>query len=390
MFFIGVVSINHKLLIGIVAALVIVALGVFFIQTPTALFGAGLSNKETVIVGVVLPLTGTSADNGNNAKNGLLLAQKEINSSNLKYKINLVFEDSEYNSEKAVSAINKLISVDAVKFVVGEYGSSQTKAIAPIAESNKVILITPGSQATSLSSAGDYIFRTQTKTDDESAYFAKKIFELIGNKKLGLIFINTEYGVSYIKDFSGQYLSLGGKLGLAQNYDSKESDFSTVLLKAKEDGVEYLLIGATRKGAAQILNKSKELGLKIKFFGASVIEGKEFLDIAGANAEGIIIPSPFNADSKDSAMVKFQSKFFAEHNSNGDMISANGYDALMLLSKCFESVGAQTDKVRDCLYSTKEYHGASGVISFDANGDVKKPFMLKIAKNGTFVLYEAS
>src|SRR3989344_8827560 len=126
---------------------------------------ARASTKETIKIGVVLPLTGPSADGGNYVKNGLLLAQDELNNDqDLAYHYELLFQDSMYDPKTAVSAVRKLIDSDQVKYIVGAQGSSETLAITPIAEENKVILITPGSQSDKISQAGDYIFRTQVNT----------------------------------------------------------------------------------------------------------------------------------------------------------------------------------------------------------------------------------
>ena len=110
--------------------------------------------------------------------------------------------------------------------------------------------------------------------------------------------------------------------------------------------------------------------------------------MAGPLADGLLYPYPFDDESDISSQKSFQDKYIEEYGEKSEMLSANGFDSLMLLSSCFEKVGNNVEKVKSCLYSIKNYQGASGVLSFDENGDVSKPFILKTVKNGQFVKYE--
>lgn len=347
-------------------------------------------SSEEVKIGVVLPLTGTSADNGENMKRGLDLALKEINdNSRTEHKVKLIYENSEYKSDKAVAAANKLISLDGVKFIIGDYGSSQTLAIAPIAEKSRVILITPSSQADGITEAGDYVFRTSTSAKQEAKLFSQYVFDKIGNTELGILALNTDYGVSYIKEYSSNLQSLGGAVGLVQKYETTDNDFRQFLLKFKEVATKDILLIGNRKSNGLILKTAKELKMPFTFFGTSPTEGEELIKVAGAAADGLIYPYPFDDSATSSAVLAYQEKYQAAYDGKkGEMISSSSYDALKILSQCFESVGSNVEAVKKCLYDTKNYDGASGLITFDSNGDVSKPFILKVVKDGQFVKLE--
>ena len=375
----------NKILLGVCGLVLLFA--AFAGLNATGFFA--VQGNEIVKIGVILPLTGTSADAGNYVKEGLLLAQEEINFKSNK-KIQLIFEDSSYQSEKSVSAINKLIFSDGVKYIIGEYGSSQTLAIAPIAEANKVILISPGSQADKISASGDYIFRTQVTTAQEAHYLAEFIASEARGGKIGILALNTDYGTSLISDMTKDLNQLGEKVSWTELYAGTETDFRTHLLKANSEGVKYLLLGANRKFGGLIVKQAKELGYDFKFYGTSVIEGQEFLDTAGSAADGLIFSSPFNPDSTEPNMQLFQKKFFSKYGVKSEMLSANGYDALTILYHCITTSVDSSNNVKTCLYSTKNWQGASGTITFDANGDVEKQFNMKTVKDGKFITYGAN
>lgn len=347
------------------------------------------AEKKTLKIGVILPLTGPSADMAENAKKGITLALNEINSSEQsKNKIELLFEDSQYKNDAAVTAINKFINLDKIKYIIGDYASPQTLAIAPIAEQNKVILITPTAQAASITHAGDYIFRTQTNTTYEAKYFADFVYKKIGAEPLGIIAINTDYGADYVKDFSERYKELGNNLGLIQKVDSASADFKTELLKIKETGIKNVLLISTRKIGGKIIKQAKELDIEIMFFGTSSIEGIELIEIAENAANGLIYAYPFDNNSDNFQQQNFQNKYEAKHGIKAEMTAANFYDSLMILNNCFNAKGTEVETVKACLYRTRDYSGASGNISFDENGDVNKTLLIKTIENNQFVPYK--
>ena len=352
---------------------------------------ARASTKETIKIGVVLPLTGPSADGGNYVKNGLLLAQDELNKAednadqDLAYHYELLFQDSMYDPKTAVSAVRKLIDSDQVKYIVGAQGSSETLAITPIAEENKVILITPGSQSDKISQAGDYIFRTQVNTAQESPFLAEHIFKAIGSKPLGLLLLNTEYGESIINNFNPKFESLGGNIAGVERFEPKETDYRTPLSKLKEKGARFILMGALRQNGGHIIKQAKELDMKVRFFATSPIEGKELLEIAGEAAEGLEYSYPYDPKGSGKEEKEFREKYKAVYGSENEMLSANGYDTLKILSQCIEQEKSDVEKVKTCLYTIKEYAGASGVFSLDQNGDAVKHMIIKTVKDRTFI-----
>ncbi len=344
--------------------------------------------KETVKIGSVIPLTGNRAEGGSFIKNGIDLAVAEINNdSSRKYAINIIFEDGQYKPDVGVTAIQKLINLDNVKFVIGELSSTVTLAMAPIAEQNKVILITPGSQSEKITTAGDYIFRTQMNTAQEAPFLADYLADRT-NVTVHLMGINTDALQSFLSTFKTEYEKRGGKMGIVEKYEITDADFRTQLLKLQQANATYVILLSIPKSTGLILKQAKELGLNITFFGTTAVEGQELLTAGGNAVDGLLYSYPYDETSEDSAMKSFREKYFAVYGKKNEVLAANAYDTVRILSICFESIGTGVDAVKDCLYDTKGYKGASGEITFDENGDVSKPFIVKTVRNGTFVKYE--
>lgn len=61
---------------------------------------------------------------------------------------------------------------------------------------------------------------------------------------------------------------------------------------------------------------------------------------------------------------------------------AGAYDIVFLVTDAIAKNGENAEKIRDNLYSVKNFEGAVGKISFDKNGDVILGFSVKQVKNG--------
>jgi len=146
------------------------------------------------------PLTGDAAVYGEWDTQGIELAVEEINANGgvNGMQIKVIHEDDQLDPKTAASALNKLITVDKVPAVIGADASSVTLAIAPIAEKNHVVLITPESAAISISNAGDYIFRVFPSNAAEGT----KLVELASNLNItngAILYINNDSDLNWQK-----------------------------------------------------------------------------------------------------------------------------------------------------------------------------------------------
>ena len=113
---------------------------------------------DSIKIGVILPLTGAASEIGNNILDGIIISSEYYDSISSK-KFSLIIEDSKLDAKQAISAANKLITVDKVKAIIGLASSTEALAVAPICEKNKIPMISSTASTPLLSTAGDYVFR---------------------------------------------------------------------------------------------------------------------------------------------------------------------------------------------------------------------------------------
>ncbi|MDP2752894.1 MAG: ABC transporter substrate-binding protein, partial [Nitrospirota bacterium] len=170
---------NHKSSIVLsVISIIVASLMVFS-------FGCAKKEEKEIKIGASLPLTGEIASYGNRAKRGIEIALDEINSVggiNGK-KVLVIFEDEKNDPKTAVSIITKFATVDKLPVVIGSAGSTVTLAMTPIANQNKVVLISPMSSSIKLTTeSGPYFFRVCPADDAQAKILADWVFEE-GHKK---------------------------------------------------------------------------------------------------------------------------------------------------------------------------------------------------------------
>lgn len=340
---------------------------------------------ETIKIGVIAPLTGVRADAGEFTKNALAIAEEEINADAVrKFKTQFLFEDSRYEPAPAVSALRKLIDIDDVRYIIGPHGSSEVLAAAPVAEQQKVILIAPASQTSEVSQAGDYIFRLIHNSAQEAPVSAAFVAQRMKGGTLHFLALNTAITEAYLKDFTPPFEQAGKKIGLVEKFDSKAGDFKTELAKIKSKNPTDVFLIAAPKHAGLILKQANELGIKAQFYNIGV-EGPDLLQLAGSAAEGLLYPYSYDVAGKSERVAHFYNAYAARFKGEPDTVAANVYDAAFLVSDCVEQVGDEVEKVKQCLYATKNFNGASGIFSVDENGDAVKNIFFKTVKGGKFV-----
>lgn len=367
-----------KLLVSIaVVAVIILGLIVAFWPKP--------AEEEVIKIGMVLPLTGEGTpDQGQASQKGAILAMKEINSEggiNGK-KLKLVVEDSQCQPQKGVTAIEKLINVDKVDFIIGDICDSVTAAIMPIAEDNRKILITPGSTSPAISDAGDYIFRFWFSEKDLGGIVAEQAYKM-GYRNISILYINNAWGIAQKNGVANKFEDFGGDIVYAQAINPNVADYKTEILKSEEKNPEAYYIGLHPGGLVTSIKQMKELGVEKQIFSHGGLVGStQVLGLGGDLLEGIIAPFVFNP-SED-----FRNKFVDEFGEEPGITADSSYDAVMVLAKIMIKTREENpDTTKNELYKIRDYDGASGTITINEKGDIYRPLRLMVVKNGKLVLY---
>jgi branched-chain amino acid transport system substrate-binding protein len=342
---------------------------------------------DKVIIGAIMPLTGDVASYGIAIKNGVSLAVEQLNAAGgiRGRNIEIIYEDDKADPKTGVLAAQKLIFVDKVPAIIGAVASGVTLAVAPICESNKVILLSPASSSPKLTSAGEFIFRNYPSDELEGNLVAKFA---IARKyyKAAVLTANTEYGVGLNKVFSDEFTHIGGKILFNERYAEGTTDFRTSLTKIKQANTDCIFIVGYSRELGTLVKQARELGITKQFLSTVNFYDAQSIITGGAAVDGTIFSSPvFDPKSTNPVMSDFVKAFKSAYGLEPDVWSAHGYDAMKLLAVAMQHNGLQPTHIKEGLHAITDYPGVSGNTSFDKNGDVIKPARFLTVSNGQFV-----
>jgi len=346
---------------------VCVALAILILTNLT--YAKSKPEQDIIKFGFIGPLTGQAASYGDAQKRGIQIAVEEINSSGgiNGRNIKVVFEDDQMDPNKALSAIKKLIDIDKVTAIIGETTTAGTLAIAGTANKRKIVLLSPSASGEKVTDAGDYVFRV-APSDSFQAIVAAEFIHHKGFKKGTIVYTNDDWGNGLKKAFEKSLGRLGGEILLAEGCTPGTQDFRTILVKIMDIRPEFIYIPLYLDESATFLRQVKELKVNSQILGADNFSDKALLTTAGSTADGVIFTMP--AEPHNEEYSSYLAKYMAKYNENGNYTSASAYDCVYLLTDSVRKSSLNGEQIKNALYNVKNYKGASGLISFDNNGDV--------------------
>lgn len=370
--------------IGIIVVIIVV-LAIMLIVTQTK------KEPKVIKIGAILPLTGPAAKYGILTKEGMELAVEEINEQ-YKYKgisVKILFEDDGGTPQGGVNAFNKLIKIDKVPVITGAILSQIVLSVAPIAEVNKIVLLSVGASSEKIKESGDYVFRIRESSKPHGEKAAEFVLSI--SNQAGVIFLNAENGISYADEFRKKYEKEGGTIVLWEKYNEGETDFRTYLIKVKEKRLKVVYIPGLAVEIAYILKQAREMGISAIFVSSVGAENPKVLEIAGEAAEGLVYTYPYfdvSLEEIDMRIKEFVDKYVEKYGHNPDFLAANGYDGVKLLTEVIMKHGYKAEAIKNGLYEIKNFPGVGGEFSFDEYGEVTKPVILKHIKDRKFQVFK--
>jgi len=362
---------QKKQVVGVIVLVLVVVVGVWY-RSNNRTENISPENKVVIKIGATLPLTGDVAFLGGPHKQAMLMALEDVQkASSLKYNYQIIFEDDQFNSTKAVTAANKLVSVDGTKALVS-FGSPAGNAINPIAQLNKVVHIN-GFASDPNVAKGEYNFVHWTPPYEEAGLLVKEL-ESRGIKKVVVFDLNHSGALPLSESFVDMADKQGIEVAARYTSNPEDRDFRTIIQKAKAQGAEMFVILLPSPYVEILAKQIKEFGVKTPM---TSIESFQFTDQPQLFTGLWYVTG---AEMKDWFVQQFTQNYGVAPN----MGSGNGYDVVALLIKAFEKAGdgknaPSSEDLSKALGSIKNFDGAMGDnMKFDQEGIVVTKATVKI------------
>ncbi|MCB2191485.1 MAG: ABC transporter substrate-binding protein [Deltaproteobacteria bacterium] len=366
--------------------------------------------KEPVKIGAFFALSGPAAFIGAPTKLVALMVVDKINKEGgiQGRPIELVLADTEGEPTKAVMAFKKFVNVDKVAAVVGPTRTGTGMAVKKQVEAAKMptVMTVGGDPVIMEGKIGKMNFGTAHwvfKAPQRSSIAVKKVLAYLkahGLTKVALLSASDGFG----RDGARWIGKLAPKYGItmvgSEQFNPKDVDMKSQLTKLAASKPQAIVCWTIGPAAAIVSKNHHALGIKSPLVQCHGVPGPKYIQLAGAAAEGDLMPSTKlmvyqylpDSDPQKKVIDEFVRLYNDVYKYNKDypINTHSGYawDAVYLLAGAMQKAGTDPAKVREALENTKDYVGVSGVYNLspkDHNGlGVDSMVMIQV-KDGKFV-----
>ena len=317
------------------------------------------------------PFTGGSAPMGVSMRDGAKLAINEINSKggiqvgNAKMKIEVVERDDEAKNERGALIAQELASMPGLSGVIGSVNTGVVMAgDRHLEEKGITKIITPAAGSASMTQwvgkAQDLpIFRFAAHDGIQAAMVVEEAIKR-NFKKVAILHDATNYGVSGRDDLVNQIHKQGDKLQVVatEKFNIGDKDMTAQLLRARQGGAEAILIWAIGPELAAVANGRAKMGLAAPLIGGWTLSMSNFIDNAGKNGNGALMPQTFIEDPitpRAKSFIEAYHKAYGVNRIPSAVSAAQGYDAVYLFAAAVKQAGsADTRKIKAALEDLKD------------------------------------
>jgi len=203
--------------------------------------------------------------------------------------------------------------------------------------------------------------------------------------------VSQDYSVGLSKYFEDAFkdLTKDDKAIVATlDYQDGTQDFTAQLTKVRQTNPDIIFAPGNYGDGALLIKQARELGIKQPFLGGDTWEAPEFIQVGGAAVEGVVYSTHYSAEAPVTDMsTTFVNEYSKKYQGKDpNTFAALGFDAYLVVLDAIKRAGAADSvKIRDALAETKDFKGATGVITLDKDRNAVKSAVINEVKGGKFV-----
>lgn len=354
----------------------------------------------TIHVGLIAELSGDLPAVGASCRTAAELAVREVNETGglavggQKYRIELAIEDNASKADQSAAAAQKLASDTDVVAIVGPNASLGAIPASEIAESSRLVLITPWSTnpKTTLDARTGapkkYVFRACFTDPFEGRVLAKFALDTLHAKKAAILYDQaSEAPKSQSELFRTIFTEAGGTVVASETYTTGDKDFSAQLTKINQSGPDVVFLPAYYNDVPLVVQQAKRVGLNTPFLGSDAWSSPDLVKLSDNAVEGFYFCNHYAPDVATPEAKRFIQAYTTTYSRPPDDVAALTYDAFGLLFEALKGAGrVDRQATRDALAKIPAYTGVTGSMKFqEGSGDpIKSAVMLQV-QGGKFV-----
>lgn len=341
-----------------------------------------------VKIGLLCPLTGKWASEGQDMKNIVALLQNSYNQDAQKAgkdTLQLIVEDDAGDPRSAALAAQKLVSSKVVA-IIGTYGSAVTEATQNIFAEAGVVQIATGSTSVRLTEKNMKTFFRTCPRDDAQGLTAAKVIKDGGYKAVALLHDNSSYSKGLAQETQDILKKEGIKVVAFDALTPGERDYTSILTKLKNAKPDIVFFTGYYPETGMLLRQKHEMRWAMPMMGGDASNHQDLVKIAGKEAAKgyffISPPLPQDLDTPQSRkfLEDFKGKYATLPVSVWAVLAGEAFNAIA--DAVAHGKVTSTDMANYLQNNLKDLPGLTGPISFNAKGDRQGEFYRTYVVNG--------
>jgi branched-chain amino acid transport system substrate-binding protein len=327
---------------------------------------------DTIKIAITGPFSGGSAPMGASMRDGANLAIAEINAAGgisvggQKMLFEVIERDDEAKNDRGALIAQELASMNDLSGVIGTVNTGVVLAgDKHFQEKGITKIITPAAGSASMtqwSKAGVPDLSIFRFAADDGIQSAMVVEEAINRKftKVAIVYDSTNYGVSGRDDMLDQIKKQGNKLEVvaSEKFNIGDKDMTAQLLRAKSAGAQAILIWGIGPELAAFANGMAKMEMKVPLIGGWTLSMSNFIDNAGKNGNGTLMPQTFIEEPITPKAKSFIESYHKAYNVTriaSPVSAAQGYDAVYIFAAAVKQAQSRdTKKIKEALEDLRE------------------------------------
>ncbi len=355
------------------------------------------AEEKTIKIGAVLAVTGPASFLGAPEAKTLQMLVDDTNARGglAGKKVELIIKDTGASPEKAISFAKQLIEEEKVFAILGPTTSGETMAIKGLAEETKTLLLSCAAAEVIVQPVAPHVFKTPQKDSDAVI----KIFDEMKALKISRIAVltsNTGFGKAGKEQLEKLAPAHGIQIAISEVYDKAATDLTAEATKVKASGAQAVVNWSIEPAQAIVIKNLRQIGVTVPIFQSHGFGNIAYAKAAGVAAEGVMFPLgrlPVasllpDKNPQKKLLLAYQAAYQKRFGEEPSTFGGHAYDAYTILAQAVERVGADREKVRAAIETTRGFVGTGGVFNFSAadhNGLGLDAFEMLTVKDGRFV-----
>lgn len=352
--------------------------------------GRQATAADPVFVGVSGPLTGPNAQYGAQWKDSFDLALDELNPTAAR-PVRYIFEDSQSDPRQSVAIAQKFVNDPRIIMELGDFSSPASMAASPIYQRARLVQFGFTNSHPDFTKGGDYMWSSSISQAEEQPQLAEYAIAGLGKRRLGVIHLNTDWGVTSKNLFVAAAEAKGATVTAAEGFLPNERDFRSTLVRIRDSNPDCIVLIAYYADAATIVRQIRTMALPQTIVAVSSVYSPKLIELGGEAVNGVHCSTTFFPGEQRAEVQRFVTAFKAKYNRDPDTFNATAYDTMVLVSTLVNRYGTTRPAIRQGIAEVRGVPSVIfGTIQFDPETRRVAGARYKrlVVRDGQFQLFE--